>query len=72
MMVFKPAGKINYAEAPVLLHFFELQYVSICEGMESSKIHHGQDTAYNFSVLSSSYNPFKASFYADHKVGAGG
>lgn len=44
MVAFKPAGKIKYAEAPVLLRFFEQQLVSICEGMESSETHHGQDT----------------------------
>lgn len=56
-VVFKPAGNIKYAEAPVLLHFFEQQHILICECMESSETHHGQDTVCNFSILSSSYSP---------------
>jgi len=43
---FKPAGKITCAKAPVLLHFLKQQHILICEGMESSETHHGQDTVY--------------------------
>lgn len=60
---FKPAGKIKYTEAPVLLQLFEQQHTSVCEGTESSETQHGQDTLQFFSIVL--YSPFMASFYTD-------
>lgn len=56
VVVLKPAGKIKDAEAPVLLHFFEQQLMSICEGMNSSEAHHGQ------GYIISQYRLFLQSF----------
>lgn len=52
----------------MLLQFFEQQHTLVCEGLESSETHHGQDIIHYFSVLSSFYDTFKWPSYGPSYV----